>query len=143
MVPEDKFVSFINHVYEIFDKHGLKTAVWGHAGNSNLHMQPFIDLSTTSGRQKMFKVMDDYYEEVIDMGGSTAGEHNDGRLRAPYLPKLYGEDVYKLFQKVKEIFDPYKMLNPGVKIDVTRKDQMEVLRKEYSMEHLNDHLPRL
>ena len=79
---------------------------------------------------------------VIGMGGSTSGEHNDGRLRAPYLKQLYGEAVYTVFQKVKLIFDPYGTLNPGVKINVTQEDVKPLLRQEYSMEHLGQHLPR-
>jgi hypothetical protein len=79
---------------------------------------------------------------VIGMGGSTSGEHNDGRLRAPYLEKLYGPELYAVFQKVKTIFDPYGILNPGVKIDVTLDDIKPLLRHEYSMDHLYDHLPR-
>jgi FAD/FMN-containing dehydrogenase len=143
IVPDGKFVEFIEHVYKTYKKYGLETAVWGHAGNNNLHMQPFLDLSKTGDRQKVFAIMDEYYDEIIKMGGSTAGEHNDGRLRAPFLTKLYGEDVYKLFKKVKKIFDPYNVLNEGVKIDVTRDDQKRLLRNEYGMEHLGHHLPRM
>lgn len=142
VVPAEKFPEFVHGIYEMFKKHGLQSAVWGHAGNANLHMQPFLDLSQLGDRQKVFKIMDEYYEMVLKMGGSTAGEHNDGRLRAPYLPKVYGEEVYKLFEGVKKIFDPRNILNPGVKIRVTKEDQVKQLRHEYSMEHLGHHLPR-
>jgi FAD/FMN-containing dehydrogenase len=142
IVPVDRFKDYIKSVYEIFNKYNLKIAIWGHAGNANLHMQPFMDLSQVGDRQKVFKVIDEYYSMVIDMGGSTSGEHSDGRLRAAYLPKLYGQEVYSMFQKVKAIFDPYGTLNPGVKIDVTIEDIKPLLRHEYSMEHLYDHLPR-
>lgn len=142
IVPNERFHDYLKAVYEIFDKYNLRVALWGHAGNANLHMQPFLDLSQIGDRQKVFKVIDDYYQMVIGMGGSTSGEHSDGRLRAPYLKQLYGEQVYGLFQKVKQIFDPYGTLNPGVKIDVTIDDIKPLLRHEYSMEHLMDHLPR-
>ena len=112
------------------------------AGNANLHMQPFLDLSQVGDRQKVFKIIDEYYSLVISLGGSTSGEHSDGRLRAPYLAQLYGAEVYALFQKIKEIFDPYNTLNPGVKMNVTLDDIKPLLRHEYSMEHLYDHLPR-
>ncbi len=101
-----------------------------------------MDLSQVGDRQKAFKIIDDYYNMVIGMGGSTSGEHNDGRLRAPYLSKLYGKEVYDLFVGVKEIFDPHKILNPGVKIDVSLDDIKPLLRHEYSMDHLYDHMPR-
>ncbi|MCA9343006.1 FAD-binding oxidoreductase [Candidatus Saccharibacteria bacterium] len=142
IVPVDKFTEYINGVYEIFDRNKLKIALWGHAGNANIHMQPFLDLSQVGDRQKVFRIIDEYYNLVISLGGSTSGEHSDGRLRAPYLSKLYGEEVYGLFKKIKHIFDPYGTLNPGVKIDVGVEDIKPLLRHEYSMEHLYDHLPR-
>lgn len=142
VVPLNRFTEYIHGVYEIFDKYNLKIALWGHAGNANLHMQPFLDLSAVGDRQKVFKIIDEYYNLVISLGGSTSGEHSDGRLRAPYLSKLYGERVYELFRKIKAIFDPYNTLNPGVKIDVSVDDIKPLLRDEYSMDHLYDHLPR-
>ena len=105
-------------------------------------MQPFLDLGKVSDRQKVFKIMDDYYGMVLELGGSTSGEHSDGRLRAPYLRHVYGNEVYSLFEKIKAIFDPYGLMNPGVKIDVAKDDIKGLLRKEYSMEHLSDHMPR-
>lgn len=142
IVPPEKFAEFIDRSYKLFDDFGLQIAVWGHAGNANLHMQPFLDLRQISDRQKVFKVMDAYYQMVIELGGSTSGEHNDGRLRAPYLPYVYGPEVYELFTKVKQIFDPYGTLNAGVKMGTTRQDLQPLLRQEFSMKHLFDHMPR-
>ncbi len=142
IVPVENFEKYIKGVYEIFAKHHLQAAIWGHAGNANIHMQPFLDLSQIGDRQKVFKVIDEYYSMVIKLGGSTSGEHSDGRLRAPYLPSLYGSEVYAVFQKIKAIFDPYGTLNPGVKIDVTLDDIKPLLRHEYSMNHLAHHLPK-
>ena len=142
VVPREKFPEFITAIYELFDKYKLDVAVWGHAGDANLHLQPFLDLTTVTDRQKVFKIMEEYYDMLLKMGGSTCGEHNDGRLRAPFLPKVYGQEMYEVFREVKKAFDPYGTLNTGVKIDVTMKDLVPVLRNEYSMEHLADHLPR-
>lgn len=141
IVPHDKFSEYLDGVYKIFANNDLKIAIWGHAGNANLHMQPFLDLAQVGDRQKVFKIIDEYYKLVISLGGSTSGEHGDGRLRAPYLKQLYGDDVYSLFQKTKKIFDPHNILNPGVKIDVSVDDIKPLLRSEYSMDHLYDHLP--
>jgi FAD/FMN-containing dehydrogenase len=142
IVPVDRFQEYLEGIYAIFKKNNLKPAVWGHAGNANLHVQPFLDLAQVGDRQKVFKLMDDYYNMVIELGGSTSGEHNDGRLRAPYLPKLVGPEAYEIFRKLKKIFDPHDILNPGVKIDVTVEDIKPLLRNEYSLEHLYEHMPR-
>ena len=107
-----------------------------------MHVQPFLDLSQVGDRQKAFKLMDEYYQLVTSLGGSTSGENNDGRLRAPYLEATYGAEIYDIFRKVKQIFDPYGTLNPGVKIGVTLDDIKPLVRTEYSLKHLYDHMPR-
>ena len=142
VVPPEKFTEFIEQSYKLFESFGLQIAVWGHAGNANLHMQPFLDLGQIGDRQKVLKVMDAYYKMVIELGGSTSGEHNDGRLRAPYLEDLYGPQMYELFKNVKQIFDPYNTLNPGVKFGTSKQDLQGLLRHEFSLKHLFDHMPR-
>ncbi len=142
IVPPEKLHDLISGIYKMFAAEHLQVALWGHAGDGNIHMQPFLDLSQLGDRQKAFRVMDAYYKLVIELGGSTSGEHGDGRLRAPYLSQLYGQDVYDLFAKVKQIFDPYGTLNPGVKVGVKLDDVKPLVRSNYSLEHLYDHMPR-
>jgi FAD/FMN-containing dehydrogenase len=141
VVPLDKFGEYLQGVYELFQRAKLHAAVWGHAGDANLHMQPYLDLAEIGDRQKAFRLIDEYYRLVISLGGSTSGEHGDGRLRAPYLKALYGEELYNLMAKVKQIYDPYNTLNPGVKIGVTIEDIKPLVRSEYTLDHLYDHLP--
>jgi FAD/FMN-containing dehydrogenase len=142
IVPVERFNDYIEHVYRIFERNHLRAALWGHAGDANLHLQPYLDLGQVGDRQKAFRLMDEYYNLVISLGGSTSGEHNDGRLRGPYLPAVYGPEVYAIFQKVKQIFDPYGTINPGVKVNVALADIKPLVRNEYSLNHLYDHLPR-
>ncbi len=142
IVPTDKFPEFLEAIYTLFKKYNMQVAVWGHAGNANLHLQPFIDLSNSTDRQKVFAMANEYYDMVIKMGGSTSAQNNDGRMRGPYLPKLYGAEMYDLFSKVKTIFDPHNMLNPGVKIGVDQKSLPAIMRNEYSLAHHFDHMPR-
>ena len=85
--------------------------------------------------------MDEYYSLVISLGGSIAGEHGEGRLRAPYLQKQSGPELYALFQKIKQIFDPYGTLNPGVKVNVNIDSVKALLRPGYSLDHLYSHMP--
>jgi len=142
IVPIARFKEYVAGVYALFEKYHLDVALWGHAGDANLHMQPFLDLSQIGDRQLAFRLMDEYYSLIISLGGSTSAEHNDGRLRGPYLERVYGQDAYNLFLKVKKIFDPYNILNPGVKVGVSLEDIKPLVRTQFSMDHLYDHLPR-
>lgn len=141
IVPPERLADFVTALYELCNRHGVQPALWGRAGDANLRLQPHLDLSQVGDRQKAFRLMHEYYELVIGMGGSTSGETGDGRLRAPYLKALYGDEMYNVFQKVKQVFDPYGMLNPGVKIDVSLEDIKPLVRSDYSYHHY-DHLPR-
>jgi len=142
VVPPEKLDEFIGAIYKLFASAKLQVAVWGHAGDGNLHVQPFLDLAQLGDRQKAFRLIDEYYKLVMSLGGSTSGEHGDGRLRAPYLEQLYGPEVYALFTKVKQAFDPYGTMNPGVKIGVKLDDIKPLVRSDYSLGHLYDHMPR-
>ncbi len=136
VVPPEKIVDFLEQAYAIFDKYNLEIAVWGHAGDANLHMQPFMDLSKVTDRRKIFQVTDEFYAMVIALGGVTSAEHNDGLMRSPYLPMLYGKEMCKLFDEVKELFDPLNILNPHKKTGVDFNYVKHHLRHEYSVKEL-------
>ena len=141
-VPLEKTEEFLNGIYGILTRNHLQAAVWGHAGDANFHVQPYLDVAQLGDRQIAFRIMDEYYKLVIELGGTLSAQHGDGRLRGAYLPKMYGEEGYGLLEKVKKIFDPYGTLNPGVKIGVTIDGIKPFLRQEYSLGHLHQHLPR-
>lgn len=138
-VPLDKFKDFLEGVEALLKKNSVTPAVWGSAGGQ-LISRPCLDLSQVGDRQKAFKLADEYNKLVISLGGSLGCGENDGRLRAPYLKQQYGEEIYSLFEKVKDIFDPYKILNPGVKTGVTLEDTKPLLRYEYSLDYLYNRL---
>lgn len=142
IVPLDKFEEFIARINQLFESHHLEGAVWGHAGDANLHIQPLLDLKKLSDRQKIFRLMDEYYRMVISMGGSIAAEHNDGRLRAPYVPLQVGEEMAKVFADIKTACDPHNILNPGVKTGTSLKELAPLVRQSYTLAHFAEHLPR-
>jgi FAD/FMN-containing dehydrogenase len=142
IVPPERLREYLEGLYAIFARNQLQAAVWGHAGDGNLHVQPFLDLSQVGDRQKVFRLMDDYAQLVLSLGGSISAEHGEGRLRAPYVAQQYGPEIYALFQKIKLIFDPYGTLNPGVKVNVTMESVKALLRPGYSLDHLYGHMPR-
>jgi FAD/FMN-containing dehydrogenase len=143
IVPQSQFAAYVAQIYKLFEKHRLQASFWGHAGDANLHVQPYLNLAKLTDRQKCFQIMDDYYAMLAKLGGSMSGEHGDGRLRGPYLEQFYGKKIFKLFIEVKKIFDPQNLLNPGVKTDASKAESMALLRHEYSVAHLSDHLPQL
>jgi FAD/FMN-containing dehydrogenase len=141
-VPPDQLRAYLEGIYKLLGRNNLKTAVWGHAGEAMLHVQPKLNLGQVGDRQKAFRMMDEHHKLVMDLSGTLSAEAGDGRLRTPYLESLYGPEAYALLAKIKQIFDPYGTLNPGVKFGTTIDDVKEMVRTDYGLDHLYDHLPR-
>ena len=142
VVPPERFREYLEGIYQLFERNHVQPAVWGHAGDGNLHVQPLLDLAQVGDRQRAFRLLDEHNNLVISLGGTTSGGNGDGRLRAAYLEKLYGPEVYAIFVKLKQIFDPYGTLNPGVKMNATLESAKQQLRSNYSLDHIYDHMPR-
>ncbi len=140
-VPVDKITEFLEHAYKVYESVGLPAAAWGHVGMGVLRFQPLLDLSITGDRQKLFKISDSLYGLAIQMGGSVTGGAGDGRVRAPYLAVQYGEKLRGAMADVKKIFDPYNILNPGVK-SATPAEIKALMRGDYGLSQHHAHLPR-
>ncbi|HZL07653.1 MAG TPA: FAD-binding oxidoreductase [Candidatus Dormibacteraeota bacterium] len=141
-VPPDRLREYLDGVYHLLKTNNLKPAIWGHAGDASLHFQPLLNLGQVGDRQKAFRLMEEHNKLAISLGGTISATAGDGRLRTPYLEAMYGPEPYALMQKVKKIFDPYGTLNPGVKFGTSLDDIKAMIRSDYSIDHLYDHLPR-
>jgi len=127
-VKPEKLPEFLPKVLKILKKNGIKANLAGHAGNGNFHIIPLMDLTKEKERAKIVPVADEIYKLIIEYGGTITAEHNDGIIRTPYLKDMYGEEVYKLFEEVKNIFDPQNIFNPGKKVGGS---------KEYLEKHIS------
>ena len=94
----------------------------GHIGDGNFHIIPLMDLNKPESRTVILELAPKVYDLVIKYGGTTTGEHNDGIIRTPYLEKLYGPQMMRLFEETKDIFDPLGIFNPGNKVGGTMED---------------------
>lgn len=124
VVPPESYPEFLpklNALLAEYSSHFVYT-IAGHIGNGNFHIIPLMDLTKAENRQIILELAPKVYELVIKEGGTTTGEHNDGIIRTPYLPMLFGNEMMALFEKTKKIFDPENILNPGKKVGGTFDD---------------------
>lgn len=141
-VPLDRLREYIDGVYSILQSNNIKPALWGHAGDGSLRLQPSLNIGQVGDRQKAFRFLDEFHKLVIGLGGTVSATAGDGRLHTPYLEKMYGVEQYALMQKIKNVFDPYGTLNPGVKFGTSVDDLKEMVRSDFGHDHIYDHLPR-
>lgn len=97
-----------------FERHGVEAVFYGHASVGVIHIRPKLDLSQLEDKRLFEQVAHYSAERVKHYRGALSGEHGDGRIRAPFLPDFFGEEVYQLNVAVKKAFDPDYRLNPGV-----------------------------
>ncbi len=104
-------------------KYGIDCVYYAHAGSGELHTRPLFDLKTQEGLKMFRGVATDIALLVKKYRGSLSGEHGDGRLRGEFIPLMVGEHCYELMRRVKAVFDPSGLFNPGKIIDSPPMDQ--------------------
>ncbi|HEY2004201.1 MAG TPA: FAD-binding oxidoreductase [Candidatus Saccharimonadia bacterium] len=139
IVPPDKLAAFLDRTHKLLAKHDLEAAVWGHAADANLQLQPLLDLSRKKDIDRLISLSREFHDTVIALGGSTTGSHGDGLLRALYLKNLYGEEMFELLAEVKHIFDPHRIFNPMKKTEATEEYARAHIRAAYSLAGLHNH----
>mgnify|MGYP001584239881 CR=1 FL=1 len=118
IVRPEKLTEFLPRLTAIIEKHKDKmtSTIAGHAGDGNFHIIPLMNLADPEVRALIPKVAEEVYDLVKEFGGSFTAEHNDGLIRTPYLEKMFGPKIVKLFVETKKIFDPENIFNPGKKV---------------------------
>jgi FAD/FMN-containing dehydrogenase len=110
---------FLPKLHEILQSYSLNYTIAGHAGNGNFHIIPLMDFHDSHIPELLVEVSDKVYALVREYEGSITAEHNDGIVRTPYLHYMFDDEMLALFKKVKEIFDPLGIFNPGKKVGGT------------------------
>lgn len=122
VVHPDDYPRFLPELNDLLSQYHLIYTIAGHAGEGNFHIIPLMDLGKPEARRAIMELQPKVYQLVSKYRGSIDGEHNDGIIRTPYLPMMFGEKMCGLFAEVKNIFDPLNILNPGKKVGGTVED---------------------
>jgi FAD/FMN-containing dehydrogenase len=115
--PAD-YPRFLPELEELLSHYKMLYTIAGHIGDGNFHIIPLLNLARPYDHKEILDLTPKVYELVAKYHGSITGEHNDGIIRTPYLPIMFGEKTCTLFANVKKIFDPLNILNPGKKVPV-------------------------
>jgi len=118
VIKPEFIAEVIPQVTDILKKHPeFIFTVAGHVGNGNFHIIPLVDINNPKVREAIPQISDEVYKIIAKYKGSITGEHNDGLIRTPYLKQMYGENIVKLFEETKKIFDPENIFNPRKKVN--------------------------
>ncbi len=128
--PIDRLSAAVRDLQALFAKYHYDEAIlFGHALEGNLHFVFTQDFGHAAEVERYAGLMDELAELVVGRyDGSLKAEHGTGRNMAPYVEMEWGRDAYVLMERIKALFDPTGVLNPGVILNANRHVHLENLK---------------
>ncbi len=138
--PIEKLANGIRDLQKLFNQYEYHEAIiFGHALEGNLHFVFTQGFETEEQTQRYGSFMDDVADLVaIKYRGSLKAEHGTGRNMAPYVELEWGKDAYSLMKRIKSLFDPKGLLNPGVIINTDPHAHLKNLKLMPAADELVD-----
>ncbi|HSL34922.1 MAG TPA: FAD-linked oxidase C-terminal domain-containing protein [Candidatus Limnocylindrales bacterium] len=112
-VPRSRVPDLLRAISEIGERHGVRIATFGHAGDGNLHPNFIFDRDDPRAEELTDLARADLYKAAIALGGTVTAEHGIGLARKSVLPDQVGPDVIDVMRSIKAALDPLNILNPG------------------------------
>ena len=135
-VPPARLAEYVRGVRSALDAWDIRGVIFGHAGDAHVHVNPLVDVSQPDWRQRVDGLLLEVTALAARLGGTLAGEHGDGRLRAPLLGAVWSAASLERFAAVKHAFDPLMLLNPGAKISAPGASAVEHVKYDPALEPL-------
>ncbi|MFA6426000.1 MAG: anaerobic glycerol-3-phosphate dehydrogenase subunit C [Phycisphaerae bacterium] len=132
-VDSRKLVEYLAGLQIIGEKYKVDMVYYGHAGDGEIHVRPYLDLSDHADLKKMTEIAEEVFSLALSLGGSLSGEHADGLIHAAFMEKHFGREYCDILRKLKKIFDPKNILNPGKIISDNPNVMIENLRTEHKL----------
>ncbi len=113
---------YIDAFSQMMDAYKQQAVYYAHAGGGELHLRPILNLKKKAD-VKLFRTLTTKTAQLVkSYGGSFSGEHGDGIVRAEFIPMMIGDKNYALLKRIKQVFDPANILNPGKIVNSFKMD---------------------
>ena len=113
VVPRTRLPDVLRRVTEIGEHYRLPVANVFHAGDGNLHPNILFDLREQGIMGQVENAGEEMLRAVVELGGTLSGEHGIGIEKNAFMPWIYGPDDLDAMHRVKQVFDPAGLMNPG------------------------------
>ena len=115
VVPMAQIPDLIPALESLSLKYDVLIPCYGHAGDGNLHATVVKKPETAldAWHETVPLVLSELYERVASLGGTISGEHGIGHKRSAYLSTVMDPTLIALQRRIKQVFDPNDILNPG------------------------------
>ncbi len=112
-VPLGHLADYTARLTEVFERNGTRGTWYAHAAVGCLHVRPVLDLRLDKDVRAMRAIAEDAFAMVREYKGSHSGEHGDGIVRSEFHEQMFGAELVRAFEEVKDRFDPRGLYNPG------------------------------
>lgn len=126
---------FIDEFTELMKSYDQRAVYYAHAGAGELHLRPILNLKQSEGVQYFKEITTEVAKLTKRYKGSFSGEHGDGIVRGAFIPMMVGPVNYNAMVKIKQVFDPNGIMNPGKIVNPLPMD--ESLRYQTGREEPN------
>jgi FAD/FMN-containing dehydrogenase/Fe-S oxidoreductase len=127
-VPLEHLADYTERLTAIFARHGTRGTFYAHASVGCLHVRPVLNLKLEKDAATMRAITEEAFAMVREYKGSHSGEHGDGLVRSEFHERMYGPKTVRVFEEVKDRFDPAGLMNPGKIVRASRMDDRALFR---------------
>ena len=113
VIPRSKLPQIMEFIGKLSERAGLRVANVFHAGDGNLHPLMLYDSRNEGELHEAEEMGAQIIKACIEMGGSLTGEHGIGVEKRDFMPLMYSDEDLEAMLKVKRVFNPDDLLNPG------------------------------
>jgi FAD/FMN-containing dehydrogenase/Fe-S oxidoreductase len=127
-VDLDHLAEYTERLTRVFEKHGTYGTWYAHASVGCLHVRPVLNVKRGEDVGKLRAIAEEAFAIVREYGGSHSGEHGDGIVRSEFHESMFGSELVRAFEDVKDAFDPNALFNPGRIVRAPKMDDRSLFR---------------
>jgi len=113
VVPRSEIPTYLKFIRELSSELGILIVCFGHAGDGNIHTNFMYERGNREEEEKVHQAVERTFNKVIELKGSISGEHGIGFTKKPYLTLQLSPSELSVMRRIKKLFDPEGILNPG------------------------------
>ena len=113
VVPRKMIPAMVKRIQAISRKYNLPIAIFGHAGDGNLHPNILFDIRNADEVARVHQASDELFAAAVELGGTLSGEHGIGLLKMAYMNYSLQPEAIALMKQIKAAIDPNNIMNPG------------------------------
>jgi glycolate oxidase len=113
VIPRTRLPQMLDYIAGVERRYGLRIGNVFHAGDGNLHPLIMFDSRDAQQVRHAVKAAEEIMGKCVELGGSITGEHGVGIEKNELMPLIFSEEDLALMRKLKQVFNPQDLLNPG------------------------------